>query len=70
MTAIALEEFAIDQDPGADAMPDGVVALSVQSNHGDARVLDVFAGSGALGLEALSRGAERAGALGELLVED
>jgi 16S rRNA (guanine(966)-N(2))-methyltransferase RsmD len=45
--------------PTADRVRENVFNL-VQSWVGDAVVLDLFAGSGAMGIEALSRGAERA----------
>ena len=47
--------------PTSDRMREAVFNLLTQGAHGDkvtgARVLDLFAGTGALGLEALSRGA-------------
>ncbi|MDF3607093.1 RsmD family RNA methyltransferase [Paracoccus sp. DMF-8] len=49
--------------PTTDRVRESVFNLLINGTHGnpipDARVLDLFAGTGALGLEALSRGASR-----------
>ncbi|UXU75613.1 MULTISPECIES: 16S rRNA (guanine(966)-N(2))-methyltransferase RsmD [unclassified Paracoccus (in: a-proteobacteria)] len=49
--------------PTTDRVREAIFNLLVNGNHGNplpgARVLDLFAGTGALGLEALSRGAAR-----------
>jgi 16S rRNA (guanine966-N2)-methyltransferase len=45
--------------PTADRVREAWMSI-VQSDLSDARVLDLFAGSGALGIEALSRGAREA----------
>ncbi|KGJ05591.1 16S rRNA (guanine966-N2)-methyltransferase [Paracoccus halophilus] len=49
--------------PTTDRVRESIFNLLVNGNHGNpipgARVLDLFAGTGALGLEALSRGAAR-----------
>lgn len=49
--------------PTTDRVRESIFNLLVNGTHGnpipDARVLDLFAGTGALGLEALSRGASR-----------
>ncbi|MDS9467009.1 16S rRNA (guanine(966)-N(2))-methyltransferase RsmD [Paracoccus sp. MBLB3053] len=49
--------------PTTDRVRESIFNLLVNGTHGnpipDARVLDLFAGTGALGLEALSRGAAR-----------
>ncbi len=49
--------------PTTDRVRESIFNLLVNGGHGDplhgARVLDLFAGTGALGLEALSRGAAR-----------
>ncbi len=49
--------------PTSDRVREAIFNLLVNGGHGDpvtgARVLDLFAGTGALGLEALSRGAAR-----------
>jgi 16S rRNA (guanine966-N2)-methyltransferase len=49
--------------PTSDRVREAVFNLLINGGHGDpvtgARVLDLFAGTGALGLEALSRGAVR-----------
>lgn len=49
--------------PTSDRVRESIFNLLVNGGHGDpltgARVLDLFAGTGALGLEALSRGAAR-----------
>ncbi|HPE24099.1 16S rRNA (guanine(966)-N(2))-methyltransferase RsmD [Albidovulum sp.] len=49
--------------PTTDRVREAIFNLLVNGTHGDpvsgARVLDLFAGTGALGLEALSRGAAR-----------
>lgn len=49
--------------PTSDRVREAIFNLLVNGGHGDpvtgARVLDLFAGTGALGLEALSRGATR-----------
>jgi 16S rRNA (guanine966-N2)-methyltransferase len=49
--------------PTSDRVREAVFNLLINGGHGDpvagARVLDLFAGTGALGLEALSRGAAR-----------
>lgn len=49
--------------PTSDRVREAIFNLLVNGGHGDpvtgARVLDLFAGTGALGLEALSRGAVR-----------
>ena len=49
--------------PTSDRVREAIFNLLVNGSHGDpvtgARVLDLFAGTGALGLEALSRGAAR-----------
>jgi 16S rRNA (guanine(966)-N(2))-methyltransferase RsmD len=44
--------------PTADRVKEAI--FSILGNAGDLKVLDLYAGSGALGLEALSRGARRA----------
>ena len=48
--------------PTSDRVREAIFNLLINGTHGDrvtgARVLDLFAGTGALGLEALSRGAE------------
>lgn len=50
--------------PTSDRVREAIFNLLVNGGHGNrvagARVLDIFAGTGALGLEALSRGAEHA----------
>lgn len=50
--------------PTSDRVRESIFNLLVNGGHGDpitgARVLDLFAGTGALGLEALSRGAAQA----------
>ncbi|MGV8950823.1 MAG: 16S rRNA (guanine(966)-N(2))-methyltransferase RsmD [Cypionkella sp.] len=50
--------------PTSDRVREAIFNLLINGGYGNplqgARVLDVFAGTGALGLEALSRGAERA----------
>lgn len=50
--------------PTSDRVRESIFNLLINGGYGNplagARVLDVFAGTGALGLEALSRGAERA----------
>jgi len=50
--------------PTSDRVREAIFNLLINGNHGnpvaDARVLDLFAGTGALGLEALSRGAAEA----------
>lgn len=50
--------------PTTDRVREAMFNLLINGNHGNpvpgARVLDLFAGTGALGLEALSRGAARA----------
>ena len=50
--------------PTSDRVRESIFNLLINGGYGnplrDARVLDVFAGTGALGLEALSRGAETA----------
>src|SRR5574343_887711 len=49
--------------PTSDRVREAIFNLLVNGGHGDvltgARVLDLFAGTGALGLEAISRGAAR-----------
>jgi 16S rRNA (guanine966-N2)-methyltransferase len=52
----------LDTRPTADRARQAVFNILMNSYDAvrDAKVLDVFAGSGAMGLEALSRGAERA----------
>ncbi|TRW99364.1 16S rRNA (guanine(966)-N(2))-methyltransferase RsmD [Paracoccus sp. M683] len=49
--------------PTTDRVRESIFNLLINGTHGnpipDARVLDLFAGTGALGLEALSRGASR-----------
>lgn len=49
--------------PTTDRVREAIFNLLINGNHGNpvpgARVLDLFAGTGALGLEALSRGAAR-----------
>ena len=49
--------------PTTDRVRESIFNLLINGGHGnpvaDARVLDLFAGTGALGLEALSRGAAR-----------
>ena len=51
--------------PTSDRVRESIFNLLINGGYGnpvhDARVLDVFAGTGALGLEALSRGAAEAG---------
>ena len=50
--------------PTSDRVREAIFNLLINGGYGDpvtdARVLDLFAGTGALGLEALSRGAARA----------
>ena len=50
--------------PTSDRVRESIFNLLINGGHGDpitgARVLDLFAGTGALGLEALSRGAAQA----------
>ena len=49
--------------PTTDRVREAIFNLLINGSHGNplpgARVLDLFAGTGALGLEALSRGAAR-----------
>ena len=55
-----LQEFrGTDIRPTADRVKESVFQILTPYFHG-ARVLDLFAGSGALGIESLSRGAEEA----------
>ena len=49
----------LDVRPTADKVKEGIFS-AVQFELEGARVLDLFAGSGQMGIEALSRGAERA----------
>jgi 16S rRNA (guanine966-N2)-methyltransferase len=65
--------------PTADRVREAIFNLLLNGPYGDpvtgARVLDLFAGTGALGLEALSRGAERvtfveSGTAGRALIRD
>ena len=49
----------LDVRPTADKVKEGVFS-AIQFNIEGAYVLDLFAGSGQMGIEALSRGAERA----------
>ena len=46
--------------PTADRVKEGLFNIIQMEIASDTRVLDVFAGTGALGLEALSRGAKEA----------
>ena len=50
--------------PTSDRVRESIFNLLINGGYGDpitgARVLDLFAGTGALGLEAISRGAARA----------
>src|SRR5215216_8197929 len=48
-----------DTRPTADRVRESLFSILRERVH-DARVLDLFAGSGALGIEALSRGAKEA----------
>jgi len=57
-------DMAAHLRPTSDRVRESIFNLLINGTHGNpipgARVLDVFAGTGALGLEALSRGAARA----------
>ncbi|MCF3972711.1 RsmD family RNA methyltransferase [Paracoccus salsus] len=61
---LAAGDAAAHLRPTTDRVREAIFNLLINGTHGDpvpgARVLDLFAGTGALGLEALSRGAARA----------
>ena len=64
LTTVGKGDTAAHLRPTTDRVRESIFNLLVNGGHGDvltdARVLDVFAGTGALGLEALSRGAASA----------
>lgn len=64
LTAVGKGDTAAHLRPTTDRVRESLFNLLVNGGHADAldgtRVLDVFAGTGALGLEALSRGAASA----------
>jgi 16S rRNA (guanine966-N2)-methyltransferase len=63
LTEVGAGDAAAHLRPTSDRVREAVFNLLINGGHGDpvtgARVLDLFAGTGALGLEALSRGAAR-----------
>ncbi|WP_312524786.1 16S rRNA (guanine(966)-N(2))-methyltransferase RsmD [Paracoccus sp. (in: a-proteobacteria)] len=64
LTEVGQGDAAAHLRPTSDRVREAIFNLLINGNHGNpvanARVLDVFAGTGALGLEALSRGASHA----------
>ncbi|MFN3276370.1 MAG: 16S rRNA (guanine(966)-N(2))-methyltransferase RsmD [Paracoccus sp. (in: a-proteobacteria)] len=64
LTDLAEGDPAAHLRPTTDRVREAIFNLLINGSHGnplpDARVLDLFAGTGALGLEALSRGAAHA----------
>lgn len=62
LTELGQGDAAAHLRPTTDRVREAVFNLLINGNHGtpvpNARVLDLFAGTGALGLEALSRGAD------------
>lgn len=64
LAAVGKGDAAAHLRPTTDRVRESIFNLLINGGHGDpitdARVLDVFAGTGALGLEALSRGAAAA----------
>lgn len=62
LTDLGQGDAAAHLRPTTDRVREAVFNLLINGNHGNpvpnARVLDLFAGTGALGLEALSRGAD------------
>ncbi|WP_371155476.1 16S rRNA (guanine(966)-N(2))-methyltransferase RsmD [Jannaschia sp. 2305UL9-9] len=64
LAAVGKGDAAAHLRPTTDRVRESIFNLLVNGGHGDpisdARVLDVFAGTGALGLEAISRGAAAA----------
>lgn len=61
LAAVGTGDAAAHLRPTSDRVRESIFNLLINGGHGnpvaDARVLDLFAGTGALGLEALSRGA-------------
>lgn len=64
LTPVGAGDTAARLRPTSDRVRESIFNLLINGGYGDpvseARVLDLFAGTGALGLEALSRGAARA----------
>ncbi len=64
LTALGKGDAAAHLRPTSDRVREAIFNLLINGGYGDpvagARVLDLFAGTGALGLEALSRGAAHA----------
>lgn len=64
LAEVGAGDHAAHLRPTTDRVRESIFNLLVNGRHGnpipEARVLDLFAGTGALGLEALSRGAARA----------
>ncbi|MEO0710771.1 MAG: 16S rRNA (guanine(966)-N(2))-methyltransferase RsmD [Pseudomonadota bacterium] len=64
LASVGAGDSAAHLRPTSDRVRESIFNLLQNGGYGDpvagARVLDLFAGTGALGLEALSRGAERA----------
>ena len=64
LTPVGAGDAAARLRPTSDRVRESIFNLLINGGYGDpvtdARVLDLFAGTGALGLEALSRGAARA----------
>lgn len=64
LAAVGKGDAANHLRPTSDRVRESIFNLLINGGYGDpvtdARVLDLFAGTGALGLEALSRGAEQA----------
>lgn len=62
LASVGAGDAAAHLRPTSDRVREAIFNLLVNGGHGDpltgARVLDLFAGTGALGLEALSRGAD------------